>query len=309
MAEEFKRINIKITKSMMNSYLEQFIDEEIMDEKTESTYNKYKLVLTKFIDFIENEEVKKKDMIAYKKKMQEKYATKTINNYIVIINKFMKFIELMEVGDFSKKKLKKHISDNYSLKAIREQEKTSLENVLEPSEFKRMLKMAKKIGQQDTYMIMKVFGYTGIRLSELKFFTLENIQEKKGYIEVYNKGKLRQVPLRNDLRRELLKYAKENKIEQGYLFPGVKDKNKMLAKKTIENRIKKICGQCRGISLEKAHPHAFRHMFGIQWVHQNGQASLSELAKIMGHGSIQTTAIYTNTSQQEKKRKVEAIKY
>ena len=29
----------------------------------------------------------------------------------------------------------------------------------------------------------------------------------------------------------------------------------------------------------------------------------------MGHGSIQTTAIYTNTSQQEKKRKVEAIKY
>ena len=78
---------------------------------------------------------------------------------------------------------------------------------------------------------------------------------------------------------------------------------------TIENRIKKICGQCRGISLEKAHPHAFRHMFGIQWVHQNGQASLSELAKIMGHGSIQTTAIYTNTSQQEKKRKVEAIKY
>ena len=104
MAEEFKRINIKITKSMMNSYLEQFIDEEIMDEKTESTYNKYKLVLTKFIDFIENEEVTKKDMIAYKKKMQEKYATKTINNYIVIINKFMKFIELMEVDDFSKKK-------------------------------------------------------------------------------------------------------------------------------------------------------------------------------------------------------------
>ena len=120
---------------------------------------------------------------------------------------------------------------------------------------------------------------------------------------------MRQVPLRSDLRRELLKYAKKNNIEQGTLFPGVDDKTKMLSKKTIQNRIKKICGKCRGISLEKAHPHAFRHMFGIQWVHQNGQASLSELAKIMGHSSIQTTAIYTNTSQQEKKRKVEAIKY
>ena len=248
-------------------------------------------------------------MIAYKQSMQKKYATKTINNYIIIINKFMKYIELIEVDAYSKKMLKKHISDNYSLKPIREQEKTSLENVLEPSEFKRMLKMAKQLGYQDMYMIMKIFGYTGIRLSELKFFTFENIQEKKGYIEVYNKGKLRQVPLRSDLRRELLKYAKKNNIEQGTLFPGVDDKTKMLSKKTIQNRIKKICGKCRGISLEKAHPHAFRHMFGIQWVHQNGQASLSELAKIMGHSSIQTTAIYTNTSQQEKKRKVEAIKY
>lgn len=309
MSEQLERINVKITKSMMNKYLDEFIDEEIMDEKADSTQKKYELVLKKFIDFVRNEEVSKKDMIAYKKKMQERYATKTINNYIIIINKFMKYIELVEVDAYSKKKLKKHISDNYSLKPIREQEKTSLENVLEPNEFKRMLKMAKKLGQQDTYMIMKVFGYTGIRLSELKFFTYENVQEKKGYIEVYNKGKLRQVPLRSDLRRELLKYAKKNNIESGTLFPGTKDKSKMLCKKTIENRIKKICSKCRGISLEKAHPHAFRHMFGIQWVHQNGQSSLSELAKIMGHSSIQTTAIYTNTSQKEKKRKVEKIKY
>lgn len=309
MSEQLERINVKITKSMMNKYLDEFIDEEIMDEKADSTQKKYELVLKKFIDFVGNEEVSKKDMIAYKKKMQERYATKTINNYIIIINKFMKYIELVEVDAYSKKKLKKHISDNYSLKPIREQEKTSLENVLEPNEFKRMLKMAKKLGKQDTYMIMKVFGYTGIRLSELKFFTLENVQEKKGYIEVYNKGKLRQVPLRSDLRRELLKYAKKNNIESGTLFPGTKDKSKMLCKKTIENRIKKICSKCRGISLEKAHPHAFRHMFGIQWVHQNGQSSLSELAKIMGHSSIQTTAIYTNTSQKEKKRKVEKIKY
>ena len=78
MAEEFKRINIKITKSMMNSYSEQFIDEEIMDEKTESTYNKYKLVLTKFIDFIENEEVTKKDMIAYKKKCKRSMQLKPL---------------------------------------------------------------------------------------------------------------------------------------------------------------------------------------------------------------------------------------
>ena len=156
MADELLRINIKITKTMMEKYIDDFIDDEIMDEKAESTYEKYRLVLTKFIESIENEEVSKKDMIAYKQSMQKKYATKTINNYIIIINKFMKYIELIEVDAYSKKMLKKHISDNYSLKPIREQEKTSLENVLEPSEFKRMLKIAKQLGYQDMYMIMKI---------------------------------------------------------------------------------------------------------------------------------------------------------
>ena len=128
-------------------------------------------------------------------------------------------------------------------------------------------------------------------------------------VEVYNKGKMRCVPLRADLRRELLKYAKRHGIEEGTLFPGAKSQKIMLTEKTIENRIKKICGLCRGIKLEKAHPHAFRHMFAIQWVKENGEASLSELAKILGHSDVKTTAIYTNTSQKEKKRKVEAIRY
>lgn len=309
MSEQLERINVKITKSMMNKYLDEFIDEEIMDEKAESTQKKYALVLKKYIESIENENVTKKDMIAYKKKMQEKYAIKTVNNYIIIINKFMKYIELMEVDMYSKAKMKKYISDNYSLKPIREQEKTSLENVLEPHEYKRMLKMAKELGEEDTYMIMKTMAYTAIRLSELKFFTLEAVQEKKGYVEVYNKGKKRDVPLRSDLRRELLKYAKKRGIESGTLFPGTKNNGKQLCNKTIENRIRRICSKCRGISLEKAHPHALRHMFGVQWVNDNGEAAIGELAKIMGHSSIQTTIIYTNTSQKEKKRKVEKIKY
>ena len=66
------------------------------------------------------------------------------------------------------------------------------------------------------------------------------------------------------------------------MFPGKKDPQKMLTEKTIREHIKKICGMCRGIDLDKAHPHAFRHMFAIQWINENGNSSLSELAKIMG---------------------------
>lgn len=300
-------MKVVLTKQMLKSKIDDFIDEEVMDEKAKNTYIKYRKVVTQFADFFKDEKVTKADIIEYKNQMMQKYSVKTVNNYIIIVNKFIKYVELTEKDKYSRKKLKKYIS-KYALKTVKEQEKTSVEDVLDPVEFKRMLRMAKKKGQDDLYYIMKIFGYTGIRVSELKYFTVENLTLNKQYIQVYNKAKMRQVPIRGDLRRQLLAFAKEKGIESGTLFPGSKP-GKMITEKTIENRIKKLCSECRGIKIEKAHPHSFRHMFGIQWVSQNGQASLSELAKILGHSNVNTTAIYTNTTQKEKKRKVEALKY
>ena len=300
-------MKVVLTKQMLQSKIDDFIEEEVMDEKAKNTYIKYRKVVSQFADFFKEEKVTKAEIIEYKNQMMQKYSIKTVNNYIIIINKFIKYVELTEKDKYSKKKLKKYIS-KYALKTVKEQEKTSVEDVLDPVDFKRMLRMAKKKEQEDLYYIMKIFAYTGIRVSELKYFTVENLKLNKQYIQVYNKAKMRQVPIRGDLRRELLAYAKKKGIEEGTLFPGTKP-GKMITEKTIENRIKKLCSECRGIKIEKAHPHSFRHMFGIQWVSQNGQASLSELAKIMGHSNVNTTAIYTNTTQKEKKRKVEALKY
>lgn len=292
----------------MLNYIDDFIDEEIMDEKSKATQVKYKNVVTSFVNYFNKDQVGKDDFIEYKEMLMKKYAIKTINNYIIIINKFIKYVEMNEKGIWEEKNIKKYDS-KLCLKPIKEQEKTNIENVIDPQDFKRLLRMAKKQGQMDMYYIMKIFAYTGVRLSELEYFTVENIENGKQYIKVYNKGKIREVPLRSDLRRELLKYAKKQGIETGTLFPGYKNDGTMLTEKTIQNRLKRLCGMCRGIKLEKAHPHAFRHMFAIQWVHTNGQASLSELSKILGHSDVKTTAIYTNTSQKEKKRKVEAIRY
>lgn len=173
-----------------------------------------------------------------------------------------------------------------------------------------MLSKAKKTGNMETYMIMKIFGYTGIRVSELKYYTVENIKESKSkkYVTVFNKGKERSVPMRGDLRRELLAYAKDKKIESGTLFPSEKKNDgSMITERTVERRILKICGMCRGIDLAKAHPHSFRHMFSIQFLKAGGNST--ELARILGHSDIKTTEIYANTSVEEKKKNVERIKY
>lgn len=299
---------MKLKKEKLRNYIDEFVEAEIMDEKSKATQVKYLNVVTSFVNSINEDEVGKASLIEYKQFLMKKYAIKTVNNYIIIINKFIKFAEMNEVGAWGKESIKTYRCD-MCLKTVKEQEKTNIENVLDPQDFKRLLRMAKKQGQIDMYYIMKIFAYTGVRLSELEYFTVENIENGKQYIKVYNKGKMREVPLRSDIRRELLKYAKKQGIETGTLFPGYKNDGTMLTEKTIQNRLKRLCGMCRGIKLEKAHPHAFRHMFAVQWVHDNGQASLSELSKILGHSDVKTTAIYTNTTQKEKKRKVEAIRY
>lgn len=297
-----------LRKSELEEYVDAFVDDEIMDEKAERTYTKYKRVCQRFIDFFSEEEITKRDLIAYKHMLIEKYSIKTINNYLIIVNKFIKYVELsVQEPGFKREKIRKYISSN-TLKLEKEQEKRSVDNVLEPNEFKRMERMAKKKNMMRIYYVMKIIAYTGIRIGELKYFTVENLSDRSGVITVRNKGKTREIPVRGDLKRELLRYAKENEVESGPIFKGTGEGGS-IDDDVIRRELKKVAGYCRGIDMEKVHPHSLRHMFGQKWVEENGQASLSELASIMGHSNVNTTAIYTQTTKQEKKRKLEKIKY
>lgn len=134
-------------------------------------------------------------------------------------------------------------------------------------------------------------------MSELSYFTVENV--KANYITVKNKGKIRDVILRNDLKREILKYCRTEKIKSGKIF--------FLTYKQIYYQLKKIAGKCRGISLDKIHPHAFRHMFAINYLDAGGQ--VTDLMDILGHNSIQTTSLYTRTTNKAKKNMLESMKY
>ena len=289
-------------KSEMKDSLNDYLLEEKEDEKSKNTLKHYEHILLSFFDAVPDE-IDKESLIHYKESLIQKYRPKTVNNYITVINKFLKYMEIKDDPDFSFYKLKKHYSKNV-LKNIKLQNESSLEDVLEPVELKRMLRKAKEKEQMDIYFIMKIFAYTGIRAEELKVFTVENI--KSNYILVSNKGKTRNIIIRQDLRRDLMHYCKENHIKTGYIFPG-KNPGTMIHESTIYKRMKKIASMCRGIKLSKVHPHSFRHLFAIQFLDEGG--NISELADILGHSSIETTRIYTRTTDAMKRKKMEKMKY
>ena len=104
----------------------------------------------------------------------------------------------------------------------------------------------------------------------------------------------------------LFRSCENNGIKEGYIFPG-RNPGTMLHQTTIWKRMKKIAGMCRGIKKSKVHAHSFRHLFAIKFMSEGGD--IGELADILGHASVDTTRIYTRTTDYMKRKRLEKMKY
>lgn len=283
-----------MSKEEIKIKLNEFIENIELEELTTKTIKSYRNAINKFIDFLPNEfEINKKIVMEWKKKIREDgYALKSRNQFIVVVNKFLYFLGLKEC----------------SVSLFKEQEKSNLEECIEPQEHKRMLRWAKKLDNMEIYYIIKVFATSGARISELKYFTVENLDSN--YIKgAYNKGKERTLIMTNELRRDLKHYCKDNKIKCGQIFRSTDPKfknnpNKLINASTIWRWLKKIARLAK-INPNKIHAHAWRHLFAKQC--KESGIDLDELADILGHKNINTTAIYTKTSMKEKKEKLEKL--
>ncbi len=266
--------------------LKEKIPDYVMDlklcEKAKRTYSGYRREAEMFLDTLEDEhELTKDDVINYKQSlMQSDYKTRTIELKIVSVNKFLGWVGLRD----------------FKVKQIKKQKTGSLPEVISVADYKRMLRHAKALGDMQIYMIIKVFAQTGIRIAELKFFTVEDLDT---YIKVTNKGKTRTVIVRQDLVRELRKYARDNRIKQGAIFT--------YSERTIRNHLKNVASHAH-VKKSLIHPHAFRHFFAIQFLEQNSD-NFMELADILGHENLETTRVYLRTTDKMKKQKLERMKF
>lgn len=283
-----------MTKKDLELKLSAFIETQELDELAERTLKSYKNAIKKFIDFVPDQfELDKKIVISWKSELEKgKYALKSRNQFIVVVNKFLVYIG----------------HEDCTVKQFKEQERASLEDYISQQEHKRMLRWAKNLNMLEAYYIMEVFANSGIRVSELQYFTVENLSSN--YIKgAYNKGKERVLIMTNELRRDLKHYCKENKITSGYIFRSPdnrykNDPNRMINQSTVWRWLKKIARKAK-INPNKIHAHAWRHLFAKQCKEKG--IGLDELADIFGHNDLNTTALYTKTSLKEKKEKLERL--
>lgn len=259
------------------------------DEKAEKTIEKYKTNIKAFIEFSKDKELTKRTVIEFKEKLDQvdEYLPNTTNNYLVVINKFLNFI--------GKKDL--------CVKIIKQQKKFSLEYSLSKSDYHRLLRTAKKYEEYDNYIILRILAETGIRISELAFFKIEDLDKT---MKIRKKGKVREIPVKLDLLREIRKYCRDKKIKEGLIIFNSKT-GKSYADSTIWRRLKKMAGRAR-ISKDAVHPHAFRHYFARCYL-ETYPNDIAGLADILGHSSLETTRIYTKLTNKEKELKIRNIKF
>lgn len=255
------------------------------DEKAEATIKKYMHDVRNFFSYAGADgRVSKTTVIAYKEYLVSEYAAASVNSMLAAVNVFLK-----EQGWY-----------DCVVKALKIQKEAfrAEEQELSKEEYYRLLDTARMNENIRLYMIMQTLGSTGIRISELRFITVESLNRK--YARVCSKGKQRNVLLPAALCGKLKQYVKEKGIEKGSIF--VTRSGKAVDRSNICHEMKALC-EAAGISRDKVFPHNFRHLFAATYY--NMKKDISHLADLLGHSSINTTRIYTLVSSSEQARQIE----
>lgn len=229
--------------------------------------------------------INKENVIAYKEYLCQRYAVSSANSKIISVNRYLKWMNLPDLA----------------VKTKNIQKQNGLENMITKECYLKMLHYADAHNKRKQYCIMKTIAQTGIRIGELKFVTVEAIKE--GSTVVWNKGKYRMVYFTDNLCHDLLQYCMEIDCSTGVIFSG-RENGSAITPGAVWKSLKYIARQVK-VPETMVYPHSFRHLFAKEYMRMVGD--ISELADILGHSRLETTWIYTKTSSEEKRKRLEQL--
>jgi len=230
-------------------------------------------------------EITKENMIAYKTKAACYYKPASLNSVLISLDSFFSWAGEPELR----------------VKTVRIQRRSCFDHIFTKSEYELLLTTALAYGKKRIYLIMRLLASTGMRISELNYITVESLRGKN--VAVRSKGKFREIFIPDNLCGELNEYCVQNSITTGIIFHGGKT-GKLLDKAKIWRDLQEI-GQLAGFEPGTVHAQNFRHFFAKEYIAKF--QNIADLADILGHSSIETTRIYTRTTESEKKIRINAL--
>ena len=258
-----------------------------LEEREPGTIEKYLRDVRAFAAWLEEKPLDKEAAVAWKEHLLASgYAPSTINSMLIAVNRFFCFQHWEELR----------------VKTVRVQRRIfrSREKELTKEEYVRLLEAAHTLGREQLALLMETICATGIRVSEVRYITVEAAQA--GRAEITLKGKIRTILLPGKLRRKLLKYAKKQNTGSGEIF--LTRTGKGISRRQIWAEMKAICKKA-GVVPSKVFPHNLRHLFARTFY--KVCRDVVQLADVLGHSSIETTRIYLASTGDEHVRRMDRL--
>lgn len=258
-----------------------------LEEREPGTIEKYLRDIRAFAVWLEEKPLDKEAAVAWKEHLLASgYAPSTINSMLVALNRFFRFQR----------------RDELRVKTIRVQRRIfrSRDRELTKEEYVRLLETAHALGRERLALLMETICATGIRVSEVKYLTVEAVEA--GRAEISLKGKIRTILIPGKLCRKLQKYARKQKIVSGEIFLTRNEKG--LSRRQIWAEMKSLCVKA-GVAASKVFPHNLRHLFARAFYRVC--RDVVKLADVLGHSSIETTRIYLVSTGEEHARQLDRL--
>ena len=270
---------------VLNETVNAFAQYLRREEKSAATIEKYLRDIQAVRLYTVGKDITKETVMEWKRHLIEKgYAVCSVNSMLASANSLLDFLGLPEC----------------KVRNIRAQRQTycAEDKELTKGEYMRLLEASRKNEQLN--LVIQTSCGTGIRVSELRYFTVEAI--RCGEVVVDCKNKTRRVFVPGKLKNILLNYAKRHGITGGSIF--VTRNGKPLNRSNIWSAMKKLC-ESAGVKPSKVFPHNLRKLFARTFY--GIEKDIAKLADILGHSSINTTRIYIMSTGTEHRRKLERL--
>jgi site-specific recombinase XerD len=265
-----------ITSEAIQSFLEKLYEEE----KSRSTIEKYARDLRRLQQYAAGRSLDKHLLISYKEMLlaESGHKTSSINSYLIAANRFL---ETMGWYDLKVRTCK-----------IQREAFAPSSRTLSRKEYQRLVAAARVEHRDRLAMILQTICATGMRISEIRYITVENLSSRT--IRIRCKGKIRTIILPDELRRELLGYLRRNHITSGPVFRT--RTGRVPDRSNLWREMKSLC-RAAHVAPEKVFPHNLRHLFAQCFYEV--KKDIAKLADVLGHSSIETTRIYIRTTCEE----------
>ena len=221
----------------------------------------------------------------YKVYLIEHYKPQTVNLRIRALNSYLEYCK----------------SDICPLSMVKVQQKTYLDKIITHADYEYLKRRLWEDEEYSYFYLVWLTAATGVRVSELITFQIEDID--RGHKDIYSKGnKMRRIYVPSQLGREFKQWFLHIGRKSGHLF--LNRFGSPLSPSGIRAQFKVFAARYH-LDPEVMYPHSFRHRFAKNFIEKCGDITL--LSDLLGHESIETTRIYLRRSSSEQYRIINKV--